>query len=243
MYKPCILSIILCIIFLNCWGQSFSSETKPSSAINNALDIYHDFLASESDIYNGKIYIQYYSPAYEGIPFLDTTKLLNGNIVYNKILYKDVPLMYDILKNKVVILTNGYMVELINDKINSFSLNGRRFEKLEADFLGNGMEEGLYEIVHHSHNNLIIKNYKKNLREDLSSGKIVRSISDKNTFYIKTDDVFYKVSKKKDVLNVYDKHRREIAHYIRKNNLRLNKKNINNYALAAIAEHYNQLEK
>lgn len=233
---------IFLVLNNNSFSQSSIVASNNASANNNALDIYHNFIGSEADIYNGRLYTSYLNTIAEGIPFLDETKSNPGSITYNNIFYDNIPMLYDILKNKLLIVHNSFMVELTNERVSSFSLLGHNFKNFSKEELSSSMKPGFYEIVHSGKNNVLLKTYNKTLEEDISSGVMKRKIHDKHLYYIYKDENYLRVSRKKDVLNAYRDHRKEINQFIRRKGLRFTRAGLNNSGLASIALHYDELK-
>ena len=63
-----------------------------------AISIYYQSLQQQSGLYNGSEYVQYAHLLKEGHPYLDTSALVNGNVHYDGIVYKNVPMLYDLIK-------------------------------------------------------------------------------------------------------------------------------------------------
>ena len=83
-------------------------------------------------MYNGIEYVFIYR-AVSGFPFFLTDTFEKNNIVYDGTLYKEVPLAYDIVSNEVVTQTpDNYYIQLIPEKINSFSIKNHLFIQLTS---------------------------------------------------------------------------------------------------------------
>ena len=117
-------------------AQSIESDSLSyAKSVQHAVDLYHQFMNDEKSLYNGSQYLIYTQTIQEGIPFFETTEFVKGDVTYNGILYENVPLVYDILKEELItrIPTNNYTVMLVNDKVSSFALLNHKFVRLVKD--------------------------------------------------------------------------------------------------------------
>src|SRR6187551_3147751 len=100
-----LLFLISSLFFLN---PSFSQSIKPDSIsdvqLQNAIDLYDHFSADNAPVYNGIEYI-YYTFKMEGDPYFITGDFSNGWVNYLGRKYDSLPLIYDVARNQLVILS------------------------------------------------------------------------------------------------------------------------------------------
>ena len=85
----------------------------------NALQIYHQYVTPETGLFRGSEYVQYGHTLREGHPFFDDGHQQQGSIFYDRILYENVMILYDQVRQQVVINDpyEDYKLFLINEQI------------------------------------------------------------------------------------------------------------------------------
>ena len=121
-----IFTATLHIFSLNTFAQS-SIKPEPSSSFTQTY--FQNELKEDAHLYTGKEYYRY-TAGVKGYPFYITDQMQPGEILYDGTIYKDVPMLFDAVRQVVVI--NQYQqdnrIQLLTEKINYFILNGHRFE-------------------------------------------------------------------------------------------------------------------
>src|SRR5690242_15341898 len=80
-------------------AQNSTADTSNNIiAVSNAINVYHQYLFPETNLYNGIEYVDYAYTISEGIPFFETTQFVMGAVEYDSMLYQNVPLLYDEVK-------------------------------------------------------------------------------------------------------------------------------------------------
>ena len=210
-------------------------------AYENTLKVYHDFLGRQAGINMGPIYAYYLSTILSGNPFLDSTTARPGTIVYNGIRYDEVPMLFDIAKNTVVVVSpySNFMQELLNNRISRFSLNDHDFVNLTAAETGNQMPGGFYEILFDGKASKLYKKHLKAIKEIISNEKVNRVIEEAEEYYILKDGRYHPVTRAAQVAEIYKDHAQQMRAFMRNIHFR----NTRNHAgkLPEIVAHYETL--
>jgi len=222
--------------------NSTADTTNTATSISNAINAYHQQLFPETNLYNGIEYVDYAYTINEGIPFFATTQFSTGTVEYDNMLYQHVPLLYDEVKEAVVIIdvygTNK--IQLNNENVAGFSLLNHRFVKLVRDSSGKSpIRSGFYDVLYQGNIVVYKKQTKKVLENITMSEGLKRSIGEQNEYFIKKRNTFYVVNNKKDVLSITKDKKTEMQQYIKKN--RLNFRRAKELSLIKIASYYDQL--
>lgn len=228
-----------CSIF----GQTRMQDSIASeNVISNTVAIYNNSVGSQSGIYNGSDY--QYERINEGIAFLDTAFLVKGSIVFNGVLYTDVPMLYDLVIDGVI--TQNYnklhLTLLASDRISWFTLSGKTFIRISADSSkGTLLKTGFFQSLYSGKIQAWAKN-RKIIEEFIADESAVgRMAVDKKEWYICKEGYYFKVSGKRAVLVVLHDKKNEIQQYMRKHKI-LFKNNMDN-ALVQIAAYYDEITK
>lgn len=236
------LSFIL-LINMTVLGQSENEDSVLyTKAVSNAKKVYWQYLSPSATLYNGPEYVDYVYSLKDTHPFFETNSLKNGSVLYDGVLFKDVPVMYDIVKDQVVINDpfGVYKITLINERISEFSIETHRFVRLTEDEK-NVVSTGFYEVLYDGSVTAYKKNLKKLKEETSMIEGLKRYTVEADLFYLKKDGKFYSISSKSNFLSLMKDHKTEVAQYIRKNKLSFKKDKTS--TIAKVCTYYDQLKK
>ncbi len=226
-FYSCIL--FFCSLYTSIRAQPAGKDSLATrAAYYNALQVYHKYLTPETGLYRGSEYVQYAYSLKEGHPYFDDGHMQKGAVLYNGILYENIPLLYDLVKEQVVIddSYNNYTIFLINGQVDYFTIKAHLFIYFRDTLNPSAPRRGFYEQLYQDRIALY-KKEKKVIQEDLSSGKLERNIEASASYYLKKGTAWYAVNNKKSLLAALDDRRREAKKFIRKNglNVRRDKEN------------------
>ncbi len=156
-----------------------------------------------SGLYNGPEYKPDELLYNNGSPFFypDWTK---GSVDYNGTNYKGVELMYDALKDQVLLkhFDGSSRIQLVKEKVDSFSLGDKSFLNLHlVNAKTLGLEAGFYEKLYDG-NLVLLKKYKKNTQLNTQSGTAVYDVFTKYSYYLLDGSGVKSISGKKDFLKL-----------------------------------------
>jgi len=202
-------------------GQS--SVTAEESSFLSAKTYFKNEVRENTHLYTGKEYYKYES-GITGFPFFETNQMQNGDVFYDGNLYKNVPLLYDIVRQAVVI--NQYhqetRIQLLTEKIDYFILNGHRFETISpAEGEVGNISKGLFDVAFTGKASVLVKRV-KSIRKGLRA-EDPYSFKEEDEYYLKKGKSVYNASDKKAVLQVFDDKKDLVNTFIRKNNLKFKK--------------------
>jgi hypothetical protein len=240
------VKILLCTFFINSYqafSQNFITDTSgDSSSFQSAVNLYHRFLTPETGLYNGSEYA--YNAYYpftinEGHPFFQSKTFDTGAVFYNNVLYENVPLLYDIVKEELLTHdpTNNYIMRLHNERIKWFIIWGHTFIRLNQDNAKSSpLHPGFYDLLYNG-NTALYKRVSKIFKENTASFQGVNIYAvESNEYFVKKDNQYYTVKNKKSLLLIMNNKKKEVAQFIKKNKLKLRK--APEYALIRIVAYY-----
>ena len=249
--KKCILKIsilyFLSAVFIgksfgqSALGDSSSLQTSVTPTIAN----FYKSIGQQSRLYNGHEY-QPYDPHIKGnalFPY-DVQSLESGEVNYDGIVYKNIPMMYDIYKDVVVVLLyNKFsMFSLLSNKVHDFTFDNHHFVRVEADSISNNSSNittGFYDQLYGGKIEVLAKRA-KTLQNSTSTTAILEIyFTVTNDYYFRKGNTYYKVRGKSSVLNVLKDKKSALQQYIRENNIKFGKDPED--AMAKIASYYDHL--
>jgi hypothetical protein len=212
------------------------------SAYAVALRQYHIFLAPEPGLFRGSQYVEYDYLMRNGHPFFGENRMRQGSVLYDGVLYENLPLQYDEIKEFLIIDDpyENYKISLINRQVDRFTIEQHLFIHLTDSLNPSQPANGFYEQLYKGRISLL-KSEKKTIAEDLSSVEegVQRDVIGSISYYIKKGELYYSVNNKKSLLHALKDKKGEVKKFMRKNLLNLKKDKEN--ALLKIAAWYDGL--
>jgi hypothetical protein len=201
-------------------------NTLTDSGYANALTLYHTFLTPESGLYKGSEYADYAHLLRDGHPFYGEDKFKIGTISYHGIRYRDVPILYDIVYDQVVIFDyyRIFKIILTGQQIDRFTIEDHSFIRL-TDSITPGMPKvGFYEELYAGRITLLKKEAKQ-IQEDLNNGDHAQRFIEgtDSSYWLRIGNVYYPVNHNKSLLATLKDKKKELRHFIRSNNLSMRK--------------------
>ena len=230
--------LLICIFSQYATAQNADDTTLPENALN-AINAYYQTLGEESPLYNGSEYLEYAHTLQEGHPFFLSTSFVNGNVNLNGMIFRDVPMLYDIIKDQLITLDfqRVYKINLPADRVHQFFLSGHLFVRLTRDSTDQ-ISTGFYDQLYQGKTSLFARREKKIL-EKYSNVQISKVVISKNIYYIKKDGIYHVIKNKSSVLAVLKDKKKDVQQYLKANNIKF--KQEPEKAMIMAVKYYDQL--
>jgi hypothetical protein len=236
-----LLFLISAFFFTNLsFAQNAQKDSLSDIQLRNAIEIYNHFSLENAPVYNGQQYI-YFTYKMEGDPYFISGNFSQGWVNYSGRRYDSLPLIYDLARNQLVVLAPDKKSPIVleNDFIDSFSLLEHQFIKLQQDYKQNMNNSGFYDLLYNGRIQLLAKRA-KTIDEQIKDNSVVRIFTPKDRFYVHKDSLYYMVSNKKDVLNLFKDKAHDIKKYMRKHHLKFKRKKFEE-PMVKVTQFYDQL--
>lgn len=220
MLKKAVFILCLCFAFVPTWAQNSIADTSGTAVIYKAGDIYNQFNEKQSRLYNGIVYLGYlYS--IKGYAYW-LAKMQKGTIVYDELKYTNVPMLYDLVKDQVIIMHYNRItyIGLISIKVKEFTLGDHHFIRLDS-VLHPELITGFYDEVYKGQLTVLVKRVK--VIEEHVKDELEREFVTENNYFIKKGDVYYAIKSYKNLLTVLNNKAAAIKQYLRKNRIKYKK--------------------
>ena len=221
-------------------GVATSGVATPGTQI--ALALYDSATIESQHLYNGPQYFVYDSPAEEHQFFLSEEWKI-GSVFYDGQLFREVPLLYDIVKDQLVArYKQGFgNVALQNQKVGYFTLPDHRFVRVEADTgRVEGLRTGFYDQLYDGKVKVVAHRAKER-QQDLTERKVIINFPQKDVFYLYRDGKYHPVRTRKSVLSYLEDQKRPLKQYLRQQ--KLNFRDNREATILGLAAHYDKLTK
>ncbi len=235
------ITVILPVLCSTSIAQRILS-TSSEPAFKNAVAFYNNSFGPDLHLFSGKEYLDYNFRFSQGHPYFQTTTFSKGTITYQGSTYEEVPMLYNLETDNVIILNHSgtAKIQLIKEKVSSFSLSGHSFINICNDsLLSQGLRYGFYDILATGKTTLLARRTKniQIVAQDIVEIKVLA----KDYFYLQNNNIYSVIRSKKGLLNLLSDRKKEIRQFVKQNNIdyRENPEN----AIVRIVEYYNQIMK
>ena len=216
-------------------AQNYVPQSAPDS-FQSARVFFHNRVKENTHLYAGKEFINY-SVNIKGHPFFETDQMQIGSVFYDGTLYENIPLLYDIVAQEIVITryNSDERIKLLNEKVKYFIFDGHRFENI---FSAEGRDENItntfYDLMFDGKASVLIKRI-KHIKSGIRA-EDPTSFVEGDELYVRNGKNLYVIDGKNSVLQAFGDRKDEIKNFMRKNKLRF-KKNMEK-ELILTAEYY-----
>ncbi len=211
-------------------------------ALKHVREIYSGSLSEQSGIYRGIDYIGYPYPIKKGEQFFLTGEERKGEIRYDGMLYKNIPMWYDIARNEVIVgyADNSSKISLHNEKISDFLIENHRFINIQGDTaIKYDLKEGFYDQIYKGKSEILVKRAKDFIKNTDTDGVWIAFSNEKKDIFLRTGEKYESVSTKKSVLKALGKYQKEIQAHLKKNKVKFGKQR--EQAIKLMVAYYDQL--
>lgn len=238
-----ILFILIVAIPSLCKGQDSQRKTPLlDSAVQNTYAIYASSIGGNSHLLNGVEYKDYEIHSYDiGHPYFLSDDWEYGTINYDHQVFKNVDIMYNIVRDKVIIdqPQGHFKLELIDEHLTSFTLQSHKFVRLIKDSTTD-IRTGYYDLLYDGKTKVYAKR-RKEIQENLSSRTVISEYNERDIYYIYKNGKYFTVRSKSAVLKVFAERKTMLRKHLSKLKIRFKKNK--DLALVESAKFYDESEK
>ncbi|HZX57476.1 MAG TPA: hypothetical protein VFE54_02080 [Mucilaginibacter sp.] len=245
LLKLCVLCFLSVITAGKLFGQAAPAD---SSVVQNAtaqtIANFYISIGQQSRLYSGHEYLPYERTIKGNALYpLDAETWASGEVNYDGVLYKGVPMMYDIYKDVLVVLLYNHfsMYTLLNERVHDFTFSGHHFVRVVADSLVNdksGISTGFYNQLYGGKVEVLAKRIKTIQNSTNIAISLETYFIAKTVYYVRKGNTYYEVSGQSSFLNVLKDKKPLLQKYIKDNNIKFRQDPES--AMASLAAYYDQ---
>ena len=211
------------------------------TSITPAVLVYTHSPGADSRFYNGTLYPGY-DHHVQGHPFFGSDSLSAASICYDEIVYPDIRLSYDLVKDAVIMpdRRNTVSIQLLPEKIRFFTIGDRRFIYLSPGInTVNAPQTGFYEELY-SGKATALARHEKTIQPFGKADENLFQYRQYDHYYLEVNGRYYTVHNNHSLLDAFGAAKDPVRNFLRKN--RISFSSNREYALAKAAEFYSQLK-
>ena len=210
-----------------------------TTAVKNLVATYHHNIGDQTGKYNGSQNAGYKVSFYEGHPYFFLHELSKGSITYDNVVFDNVELLYDEVKDWVILQDSTHRIQLVSERLQGFTVFNQPFIRLEKDANTPIVASGFYQVLYDGATKLYKKEVKK-ITEKFTNTPELKVLFEKVFYYyIKKGNRFYPIVKKKDFLQILKDKDKELNNFI--TNERLNFRKDKDNTLTKVLAYYDQI--
>lgn len=214
--------ILCCFLFLflffscDCFSQAASPATLSADSIQNW---YMGEVKGANLLYNGALYEGSYARV-AGNAYWRTDSFQNGWISYRGIIYKNVPLMYDLVRNETLTKSfQQYPIRLENSRVDSFGIGGATFLGIHNDTTaGNPLRDNLYQLIFREQGLYVYAAQSKRIITPMHAENADTIVSSVN-YYLSYNYKNYNINSANDFVRVFPKEKEALKHFWKQHHL------------------------
>ena len=246
--RRCAFSLLIAGMLCAVVNQSVFAQTAPrdsssqQSALNNTLSLFYSTIGTQSPLYNGTESYPY-DPIVKGNAYYaDVNAFTPGSVNYDNMVFKNVPMLYDIYGDQLVILLFNHFtkITLIKDKTSSFDFLDHHFIRIDTvTFLNNpAIKPGYYDELYYGKLQILAK-YSKNIQTYTGGLTLETYFNAEKSYFVRKNNLYYGFSGEGDLLDILKDKKKELKKYIRENQIKYRRNP--EEAMVKIASYYDRL--
>ena len=192
--------LLLCSTFLlNCYFAD--AQVDAFSTYDNSTG------RANSAIYNGPIYINPFRFDQNTHQYFEEDVFKKGTVVYENQPYSVDALKYDVYQNKLILQSigdyNNIAIDLITDKISTFTLGTKNFVKLDTIGSTNVVKNQFYEQIVVNPSNTIYVRHHKTRKEIFKGDLILDRFASANDYFLFANGKLMIINSKRNATSAY----------------------------------------
>ncbi|WBA41422.1 hypothetical protein [Hymenobacter canadensis] len=241
----CLFALAFCFVHYEGFSQVTGNPEDASALSIRVLENENtSHFKAHPNLYNGPEYIDYSRKYFlkTGHQFFISDSPQRGTVFYNGRHFPDVNLWYDLVLDQVVLLhpSTSYTPRLVDEHVQSFLIDGRRFLRLVADSAtGKAIQTGYYQVLIDSNIQVVAKRVKL-ISERLEQGNKNADFYSKDRYFLRKNNLYYPIDSKASIVKHMADHEKEIQKFIKANRLGFSKKT-RELDIIELADYYNSL--
>jgi len=232
-------------MFTFCFAKQLNAQLNNKDSvflkksIQNTIQVYHNGIGDQAAKFNGSQYQGYTVSFSDGQPYFKANILSKGSIVYDGILFENVNLLYDEVKDCVIIQDSTHRIQLVNERLSAFNVQESNFERLQKKENSPLLASGFYEVLTKGKMSLYKKETKRMIDKFSNVNELAVLFEIHHYYYIRKGDSFFEIKKKKDLFKLLADQESALTKFI--SNERLNYRKGKDLMLTKVIDYYNQL--
>lgn len=216
-YFPQVFVVVFLSVSTGCPALAQAGEDSlfVTEVTQKAISRLLNFQKTDGPLYNGKMHHPH--PKFkdgEHTSFIND-HYTQGTIVYDGLTYKDLSVMYDLVRDQLLLLnkdsSGGIVVQ--PDHVDFFSLHNHNFVNIKPGTASKNVAPGYYDLLYNGQISLLVRRVKK-VTEKVSQ-YVEKVVEQTTTYYLFKDSVYIRIRDKKHLIRLLNATQNENKAYIK----------------------------
>jgi hypothetical protein len=231
-----LLFFIFSLLYTNITTAQTDTLIK-DKAVSKAQQVYFNGIADQAAKFNGSQYQGYLVSFQDGHPYFKFDYLSKGSITYDGLIFENLNLLYDEVLDCVVFQDNTHRIQLVNERLSEFSIEGYNFERLVKKDNSPLINTGFYQVLSKGKINLYKKETKRIIDKITNTNELTVLFEVHQYYYILQGDQFYPINRKKDLIKHFSVSDPKFIKWIKSTDLNFRKDK--ERSLTKVIDYYN----
>jgi hypothetical protein len=235
-------------VFILFLGGTLMVQAQTSEASSNTLSsppplpsaIYQEATILSPHLYNGQRYHIYDSRSKDH-QFFQIEDWKQGIIEYDGQRFEAIPMLYDIVKDVIVIKYHGRsgLIQLQSERVKNFAFIDHHFVRIEKNEEQEiNIPTGFYDLLYNGSTKVLARHVKQR-QEQIENNKVNVYFLPKNFFYLQKDGLYYPIHSQKAAFDLFSDQKKALKKHLREQRIKFRKDREN--ALIQMATQYDKL--
>ncbi|NQY05023.1 MAG: hypothetical protein HRT68_02180 [Flavobacteriaceae bacterium] len=163
-------------------------------------------------LYDGIEYKEKYRTINEKHKFFLSPNFLKGDVIYDGQIYANIDMKYDLHEDLLLVKLKNkdggdVILELMKDKVNSFSIAGNNFVQLKSEEQG---ITGFYEVLSRGKGFTFFKKNKKHRKEKLDKKVVYSEFNNDDEYILLYNDIYSSIKSKRTLTKIFPEYKKDI---------------------------------
>jgi hypothetical protein len=204
------------------WPLGTQAQPTPAdtTALATIVTAHQRTAATTARLYSGTEYLDYTPGNTIGNQFFMSNIAQLGSLTYDGRFFRRVPLLYDLKLDQLILFDSARNVKirLINERVGSFMLDGRRFMRLVPS-PSTSLPAGFYNVLLDGRIQLLARRTKK-VVEEIVRQQLSFSYKETEQIFIHKENQFMEITTLKSLLNALPEQKAELQKFARSSKLK-----------------------
>lgn len=200
------------------FAQPIVSSDSDSSGMRKVLSYYTASLGINAAIYTGSENADPRYPINDGFPFYGSDNAVKGEVFYEGVLFKDVPMWYDIVTNEVAVQhpKMNARIALNSNKVQYFVLGNFLFIPRPAEIRKPLSTDDFCRVLYDK-KTALLAGYRKKMFEVIQESQYVTNYSRlESEYFLLKDGVYHQYRNISGLINLLDDKKHELQQQLKK---------------------------
>lgn len=193
-------------------------QAQQNIALSDPVSFLDAHLGKENlPVFNGIRFYDLFKSDMDNFRYFKSYKPFKTSITYNGQSYDNILARYDLRNDHLIIYSEGklsfFQVQLANEKINAFQMDGLSFQRLDLGSTHNVDKNAFYEVAYSGMDLNLYIALSKVEKLKTRAGNPFYTFKMENEYYLKKGADYFKIGNMKEVVRIFPEDKKDIKEF------------------------------